>query len=362
MWLNKRLRNKFLKVFLITLAGGLILVGAFVLGWRIIVRPPEVPEHAEQPFIPDRTETTPPQEEPDRPAFDMAEGHPSDEKIGEDLDPEPEGWVRRDDFFTLLLFGYDDGINTDTIIVAAFDVGNREAFLINIPRDTEVDVSRNIRRINSAYPVGRQGGRGHAGGVDQLRRELQTIIGFIPDFYVGVDENAFIRIIDAVGGVNIRVPFHMYYRDPTQDLTINLPAGMQRLNGNQAMQFVQYRLGSDYSPTISDHRRMQHGQMVIQAVLDELLSPRIILQVPELIGTYRAFVDTDLTLINKLYFAEQFLLGDVTIHTYIYPTTSLLDRFWYEVPIQDEAIALINRTINPFTQDLTEENFQFFQR
>jgi len=357
---NKALRNKFLKAFLVTLVGGLVLVAAFVLGWRLIVRPPEIPEHAQRPFMPRPPAVTLPPQDVDRPAYDVVDMHPDDAYIGEDK--EPEGWVRRDDFFTLLLFGYDDGINTDTIIVAAFDVGNRQTYLINIPRDTEVDVARNIRRINSAYAVGRQGGRGHAGGVEQLRREVQTIIGFIPDFYVGVDDRAFIRIIDAVGGININVPFRMYYRDPTQDLFINLPAGMQRLNGNQAMQFVQYRLGSAYSPTISDERRMQHGQMVIQAVLDELMSPRLILQVPELINTYRTHVDTDLTLVNKLYFAEQFILGDVTLHTYIYPTTSLLDRFWYEVPNQEEAIALINRTINPFTQDLTAENFQFFQR
>jgi LCP family protein required for cell wall assembly len=224
-----------------------------------------------------------------------------------------------------------------------------------------VNVQRNIQRINSAYPVGRQGGRGHDGGVEQLRREVQTLIGFMPDFYVSVEERAFVRIVDAVSGVNINVPFHMYYTDPTQNLRINIPAGQQRLNGQNALHFVRYRYGNDPRRTISDYRRMEHQQQFLSAMMDELLSPRTVLRVPELISTYRDHVRTDLEMVELLWFAEQFILGDVTLHTYNYPTTSLRLNHWYEIPNQEEALELINRTINPFTQDLTTENFQFVQ-
>jgi LCP family protein required for cell wall assembly len=351
MFKTKRLRKRFFMSFFITLAVGLAVVACTILLLRMVITQPVVPTHAVAPFTPGPT--TAPQ--PDRPAFDIVEAHPDDKLIAL---PDHEGWTRKENFFTLLLFGYDEGLNTDTLMVTAFDVDNRQAYIVSIPRDTRVNVQRNIQRINSAYPVGRQGGRGHDGGVEQLRREVQTLIGFVPDFYVSVEESAFVRIVDAVGGVQINVPFHMYYSDPLQDLFINIPAGMQRLDGQNALHFVRYRYGNDRTQTISDYRRTQHQQQLIRAMLDELLSPRTVFRIPELIRTYRDHVRTDLSLTEMLWFAEQFILGDVVLHTHRYPTTSQRLTHWYEIPDGAEVLELINNTINPFTRDLTVENLQ----
>jgi len=219
-------------------------------------------------------------------------------------------------------------------------------------------VRRNVRRINSAYPAGRIHAGGHVGGVDQLKREVQTIIGFRPDFYVSIEEAAFERIVDAVGGVYIDVPFHMVYNDPWQNLHINIPAGRQRLNGENALHFVRYRLGSGNSPTISDHQRMQHQQQLIAAMMNELLTPRVITSIPELLRTYQDHVNTNLTIGQMLAFAEVFVLGGVNLNTYNYPTNSVRSTRWYEIPIADEALELINRTINPFTRDITMANLR----
>ncbi|MCL2189667.1 MAG: LCP family protein [Defluviitaleaceae bacterium] len=352
MFKNSRLRKKFFKAFLFTLIIGLGIVGAALVVLRNAISPPSIPVHAEQPFIPEVTFRP----SPDRPAFEVVDAHPDDAYIEVNA---PVGWTRKENFFTLLVFGYDEGLNTDTIMVAAFDVANGEAYIISIPRDTRVPVQRNVQRINSAFPVGRQGGRGHAGGVAQLKREVQTLIGFMPDFYVSVEESAFERLIDAVGGVTLNVPFHMHYIDPIQNLYINIPAGEQRLSGRQALHFARYRYGSNPARTISDYRRMQHQQQLIAALMDELLTPRTILRIPELINTYRDHVNTDLTLTQLLWFGEQFVTGNVTLNAYNFPTTSILDRHWYEIPNRQEAIELVNRTINPFTRDLWPENFQF---
>jgi LCP family protein required for cell wall assembly len=350
---RNRLRKKFYKSFLFTLAGGLLIVTATVFLLRSVISPPSIPAHAETPFFPEHVIIM----DRDRPAFDVVDAHPEDERINDDL-PVLDEWVRKEDFYTLLIFGHDSGMNTDTLMVAAFDAANGQAYIVSIPRDVRVDVQRNIARINSAYAVGRQNGRGHDGGVAQLRRELQTVIGFIPDFYVSLDLRAFVRIVDAVGGVNINVPFHMYYTDPCDELYINIPAGRQRLNGQQALHFVRYRLGNDPTRNISDYRRTQHQQEFIRAMLDELLSPRTILLIPELIATYREHVRTDLSLTEMLWFGEQFVLNDITLHTYNYPTTSQRLTHWYEIPKAEEALELINRTINPFTRDITLNNLQ----
>jgi anionic cell wall polymer biosynthesis LytR-Cps2A-Psr (LCP) family protein len=139
------------------------------------------------------------------------------------------------------------------------------------------------------------------------------------------------------------------------------------LDGQNALHFVRYRLGNAGHRTITDYQRMEHQQQLIAAVKDELLSPRTITRIPELINTYRDHISTDLSLFELLWFAEQFVLGEITLNTYNYPTLSTRIQvseetsLWYEVPQATEALELINRTINPFTRELTLDNLQLLQ-
>jgi LCP family protein required for cell wall assembly len=241
-------------------------------------------------------------------------------------------------------------------MVAAYDGVARRGYIVGIPRDTLVDVQRNNRKIVAAYPSGRGGGRGHEGGVERLKQEVQTLIGFRPDFYVSVDFDAFVRLVDAVNGVEVNVPFHMRYDDPYQNLSINIPAGIQTLNGRQALHFVRFRLANDRSMTISDYQRIENQQQVMHALFRELLSPRTILLVPELIRTYRDHVSTDLSLGEQAWFAEQLsgVSGPAALTTYTLPTTGTSGSpNWFELADRDAILELVNRTINPFVQDIT---------
>jgi anionic cell wall polymer biosynthesis LytR-Cps2A-Psr (LCP) family protein len=56
-----------------------------------------------------------------------------------------------------------------------------------------------------------------------------------------VDFDGFVRLVDAVGGVELDVPFHMKYDDPYQNLSIGIRPGRQTLNGKDALNFARYR-------------------------------------------------------------------------------------------------------------------------
>jgi len=102
------------------------------------------------------------------------------------------------------------------------------------------------------------GGRGIAGGVAQMQREVMTIIGFIPDFYVVIDYDAFFAIIDAVGGVDIYVPFHMRYDDPLQNLNIDIQPGLQHMDSEMALEFSRFRMSNHGFRSITDYQRMEN--------------------------------------------------------------------------------------------------------
>jgi LCP family protein required for cell wall assembly len=61
------------------------------------------------------------------------------------------------------------------------------------------------------------------------------------DRYVRVNVVGFGKLIDTLGGITFYVPKDMKYKDDTQHLYVNLKAGEQHLNGDQAMQILRFR-------------------------------------------------------------------------------------------------------------------------
>jgi len=320
--------------------------------WQRTIVPPEPPPIYVTLNIPQ------PSEVPDAPAFIAPEPNPADKDILDALPPfVASDWERRERFFTFLIFGLDEGNNTDTIMVAGFDEIAGRGYVISIPRDTRVDVQRRARKINSAYPAGRLHGGGHEGGVEQLKREVQTLIGFRPDFYVMLDMDVVVQAIDTIGGVEINVPFHMRYTmDTCQDLYIDIPAGVQVLDGINALHFARFRLADPGYRSVTDFARMQHQQQLLTALFRTMIRPVNVLRIPELVRLGDELLTTDLELRHLAWFGQQLALAinPDSLETHTLPIRGNTGRApWYEYPDPQGIIELVNRTINPFTTDIT---------
>jgi LCP family protein required for cell wall assembly len=351
-----RLFRLFIKTFFISLLlFALLFVGGwFTLAYRDgnIFRPPTLPNvnaiPTAAPFASNLDDT----------AFYTPDHVEEDTRIGEGR-LAPEGFTHADRkplFYTFLLFGLDEGINTDTIMVAAYDGVQKKGYVIGIPRDVKVNVTRSIKKINAAYPAGTRNGGGREGGVEQLKREVMTFIGFSPDFYICVDFKAFIRVVDAVGGIEINVPYKMAYDDPYQNLHIDIPGGMQKLNGKEALHFARYRKGNKSKDTITDYQRIENQQAVIYAVIDKVLQPKNLLRIGEFIDIALENVFTDLTLEEMAWFALEAngLRKTESFSMFTMPTkgNSGPDGGWYEWLDAPAVLELINETINPFIKNI----------
>ena len=188
-------------------------------------------------------------------------------------DPDAEMMTRMKGSYNILAVGKDKvGLNTDTIMVAHIDTENDVLNILSVPRDTMSKVKRYVKKINAAYGVG--GGKGN---IDNLKKELTMLLGIQIDRYVVVNLDAFEQAIDAMGGVTIDVPQDMKYKDPYQDLMINISKGPQTLNGNQAVGFVRYRHG--YAN--GDLGRIEAQQLFIEALINQCKSPSIVNKIPE---------------------------------------------------------------------------------
>ena len=322
---------------LIALAVVLAVALIGVLAWRSLFVRPELPEKT-----PD-TETSEPQEE----EIDWGEG----------LRPHSGGERKSEDYYTVLILGRDTGGggNTDTMLLASYDVTNQKATVMSIPRDTMVNVSWDIKRINSVYNWYGGGEK----GIQNLYKEISQLAIRISIYQVIVEWEAVGEIVDAMGGVWFDVPRNMNYDDPYQDLHIHQEKGYRLLSGDDAMQVLRYRHDNDmsYGYPDGDLGRIKTQQAFLKAMVEQLLKIENVTKINQFIEVFRNNVETDLSFQNILWFAQQAVFGGLTIDDVEFVTmpnrnTSLWSRTYhnyqsYVTPIADELLDLVNTSSAP---------------
>jgi len=203
----------------------------------------------------------------------------------------------KEGYYNILIAGTDhDGLRTDTIMIARLDTVNHSIALMSIPRDTLIETSKGPAKINSVYGVYGCGAK----GMEALMLEIEDLLGFMPNGYILVKLNGFIELVNAVGGVYFNVPQDMYHIDPTQDLYIDLQAGYQHLDGNEAMQLVRYR---GYGTADIERTHVQQDFLV--AVAKQCLTLSNLGKINEYCDIFVRNVTTNYNLGNLLYFATE---------------------------------------------------------
>jgi LCP family protein required for cell wall assembly len=182
---------------------------------------------------------------------------------------------------------------TDSMIVVSVDMEENIVRLLSIPRDLWVYIpGHGYNRINTADLWGELAQKG--GGPERVKQTIFYNLGIPIHYYVRVDFQGFMKIIDAVGGVDIDVEC------PLPD--IDLAAGMYHMNGAQALRYSRSR----YSTNDFDRGRRQ--RKVLMALWEQGLTLNIIPKLPSLWWAMADSFETDLPLdqvINLAYIGVQ---------------------------------------------------------
>jgi LCP family protein required for cell wall assembly len=197
---------------------------------------------------------------------------------------------------------------SDTMLVMRFDPQAGTTKLIQIPRDTQVEVpGHGVLKINGANAIG-----GPALAADLVSN---TLNGASIDRYVRVSTGAFRELVDLVGGIEVYVPKDMVYEDRTQKLYIDLRQGNQTLNGQQAEQFARFR-----HDEWGDIGRVQRQQMLLKALRQKLTNPLLLPRLPQIVQTMQKYVDTNLSPEETLSLIGLLLKQDLTqLHMVMLP-------------------------------------------
>jgi len=155
--------------------------------------------------------------------------------------------------------------------------------------------SSDLTKINAANAYG--------GPALTAKTVSQLLNGVGIDRYVTINVQGVQALVDALGGVTVYVPKDMKYRDDSQHLYINLKAGKQRLNGDQALQLLRFRY-DEYG----DIGRIQRQQMLMRALMEQTLNPATLTRLPQILSVIRTHIDTNLSieeLVALVGFAKQ---------------------------------------------------------
>ncbi|BAZ53267.1 transcriptional regulator [Nostoc sp. NIES-4103] len=176
-----------------------------------------------------------------------------------------------------------DGL-ADVMLLMKFDPETKKVTMLSVPRDTRTEIEgHGIRKINAANVEG---------GPALTAKTVSNVLGGVGiDRYIRINVLGVGKLIDALGGVTVYVPKDMKYHDHSQHLYINLKAGKQHLNGDQALQLLRYR-----HDELGDIGRIQRQQIVIRALIDQTLNPVTVAQLPKILNVVKENIDTNLTI------------------------------------------------------------------
>ncbi|MCX8723929.1 LCP family protein [Lactobacillus sp. B4005] len=195
---------------------------------------------------------------------------------------------------SILILGVDQGLegrhdkgNSDTLILATANPGKNKATMTSIPRDTLANIlgdpgdKYNMFRVNSAYGIG---------GSKASMRTVSALLDVPINYYVEVNMKALKSLVNAVGGVDVNVPFDFSYD------WCDFRMGKQHLNGRHAVAYVRMR----HDDPRGDYGRQMRQRQVINAVVHKAISVDSIANYRNLVKIFTKYVRTNLTFNDML--------------------------------------------------------------
>lgn len=185
------------------------------------------------------------------------------------------------DRLTVLLLGVDQRPDdpspprTDNMIVVTADLKTGRVGMISLPRDLFVPIPGFDRsgKINTAFVVG-ESNHYPGGGGALAKKTVSDLLGYPIDYYVKINFDGFVRIVDMIGGIDIDVPKTIHDDQyPTIDYgytTFHIEAGPQHLDGETALKYARTRHADD------DFQRAKRQQQVLLAIKDKVIATKLL--------------------------------------------------------------------------------------
>ncbi|GAB0169783.1 LCP family protein [Lysinibacillus sp. CTST325] len=234
--------------------------------------------------------------------------------------------VTKKDPFSVLMLGVDERKNdsgrSDTMIVITVNPEKHTMKMLSIPRDTRTEIigHNSVDKINHAYAFG---------GVPMAVNTVEHFLNIPIDYYVFINMEGFLQIIDTIGGVTI---------DNDMDLTYNsyhYPKGEITLDGDKALIFSRIR----YEDPRGDFGRQIRQRQIIEAVLKKASSTSsILLKATDMLDVVGDNVRMNFTMKDLIQLQSIYkkMDGNIDQLSFKEGNGKKIDHIWYFIPEETE--------------------------
>jgi LCP family protein required for cell wall assembly len=240
---------------------------------------------------------------------------------------------------TILVLGRDtrdvenDAGRADIIMLFYLDPEDNTGSLLSIPRDTLVEIpDHGEDKINAAYAYG---------GEELMIKTINSFLGAEINHYITLDFEGFVKLIDALGGVDITIDRPIV--DPKSGA--NFASGNHHLTGEQALSYTRSR-----STELGDIGRIQRQQQLFKELIKQKLNIKYLSSVPYYFNILVENTRTDLDVLTILKYSKAILsFSSENFGTAIIPSHSdwIKDgTVSIQIPDVQEARAMWQRIIN----------------
>ncbi len=247
------------------------------------------------------------------------------------------------DKISILIMGESEGMS-DTMIVCSYNPKTQEASMLSIPRDTFTgDSTSNAKssdKLNSLYSNGTK--------PEKTLAAINEITGLNIKNYILIDTKALKELVDAIDGIEFNVPIDMEYGDYSQNLFIDLKAGLQKLDGSKVEQLVRFRHNNDgstypYEYGMEDYGRMRTQRELIKVVASQTIKLSNVTKATQMLDILKKYVQTNMDFNQfKDYIPYAINLNMDSIKTEQLPGESkVLNGIWFFLPDDEKTPEVI---------------------
>lgn len=204
-------------------------------------------------------------------------------------------WNGKDRVNILIMGGDSRGASlngiqrSDSIMIASLDPKTKTATLMSVLRDTYVNIpGHGMNRINAAFAFG---------GPTLAKQTVSNLLGIPIQYYVYTDFEGFIKLVDALGGINMNVPKNMTWTDSADGhkFDIKLTKGYQHLDGKTALEFVRFRHDNE-----SDYGRTKRQREFLKQLAEKMQTPKTLIKLPNILNQIQPYITTDMSVSDMI--------------------------------------------------------------
>ncbi|HOK17796.1 MAG TPA: LCP family protein [Caldisericia bacterium] len=209
---------------------------------------------------------------------------PAEEDSENYVPPKEMDWSKK---INILLIGIDqryedENSRSDTNLLLSIDPNDKKITIVSLPRDTFCELPGYVGYQKLAHAH-------YYGGVPLLIKTVENILEIEIPFYVEVNFEGFVKMIDLIGGVTIDVEKDMNYESRSGDVKIHLKKGLQHLNGEKALMYVRFRMDET-----GDVGRMERQQKFLKALIEQSLKIENTIRLQKVLIELKNWVKTNL--------------------------------------------------------------------